>query len=130
MRNDALFLNRTGRFSYVAWELEDSRSGPVVRFVVVERPVIQAIELRGSDIVTLPEILERFALRKVHLRVEALFQLDELERAAATLQELVAERGRRPIAVSPLVKPIWPASGVQNWPPPAVKIVFQAEAPQ
>ncbi|MGJ5815266.1 hypothetical protein [Paludibaculum fermentans] len=127
LRRDALALNSTGRFSDVGWEIEESRSGPIVRFVVVERPVIQAIEFRGSDAVTLPEILERFAQQKVNLRVETLLQETELARAAATVRALVAERGRRQIAVSPYVEPIWPASGVQKWPPAAVKIIFRAE---
>lgn len=127
LRRDVEALSRSGRFSYVAWELEESRSGPIVRFIVVERPEIRAIEFRGSDAVTVPEILERFALRKVSLRAETLLQEDELGRAAAAVHELMAERGHGHIAVSSAVEPIWPPSGVQKWPPPAVKIIFRAE---
>lgn len=127
LRRDVEALSRSGRFSYVAWEVEESRSGPVVRFVVVERPVIQAIEFRGSHAVTVPEMLERFALRKVSLRLETLLQEEELSRAAAAVRELVAERSQGHIAVSSAVEPIWPPSGVQKWPPPAVKIIFRAE---
>jgi outer membrane protein insertion porin family len=127
LRRDAEALNRSGRFSYVAWEVEESRSGPIVRFVVVEKPVIRGIEFRGSNAVTVPEILERFALRRVSIREETLLQEEELARAAAAVRELMAERGHEHIAVSTAVEPIWPASGVQKWPPPAVKIIFRAE---
>lgn len=127
LRRDAEALNRSGRFSYVAWEVEESRSGPIVRFVVVERPVVRAIEFRGSDAVTVPEILERFALRRVSLREETLLQEEELARAAAAVQELMAERGHEHIAVSSAVEPIWPPSGFQKRPPPAVKIIFRVE---
>nr|WP_321472894.1 POTRA domain-containing protein [uncultured Paludibaculum sp.] len=127
LRRDAQALKHTGRFSDVVWETEESRSGPIVRFVVVERPVIQSVEYQGNDTVTVPEILERFRLRKVNLRVETLFNEDELERAAATVRELVAERGHQNITVSPSVEPVWPPSGVRSSPPSTVKIIFRAE---
>ncbi|MBN9660174.1 MAG: hypothetical protein J0H49_18445 [Acidobacteria bacterium] len=127
LRRDVEALNRTGRFSYAASEVGESRSGPIVRFVVVERPVVRAIEFRGSDAVTVPEILERFALRKVGLRAEMLWQEEELARAAAAVRELVAERVRGCVVVASAVEPIWPPSGVQSWPSPEVKILFRAE---
>lgn len=127
LRRDVEALGRSGRFSYVAWEIEESRSGPIVRFVVVERPVIRAIEFRGSDAVTVPEILEWLALRRISLREETLLQEEELARAAEAVRELVVERGHGQVAVSSSVEPIWPPSGVQKWPPPAVKIIFRAE---
>ncbi len=88
-------------------------AGAIVRFVVVERPLIQSIEYQGDDTVTISEILERFKERKVNLRVETLYNGDELERAAATIQELVAARGRQHITVTPLVESIWPHSTVR-----------------
>jgi hypothetical protein len=57
--------------------------------------------------------LERFKERKGNLRVEILYNDDELGRAAATVQELVAERGRQHITVTPLVESIWPHSTVR-----------------
>lgn len=127
LRRDVEALSRSGRFSYAAWEIEESRSGPIVRFVVVERPVVRAIEFRGSDAVTIPEILERLALRRISLREETLLQEEELTRAAEAVRELVVERGHAHVAVSSAIEPIWPPSGVQKWPPPAVNIIFRAE---
>ena len=130
LRRDAQALYNTGRFSDIVWETEESRAGPIVRFVVVERPLIQSIEYQGDDTVTIPEILERFEQRKVRLRVETLFNEDELRRATVTLREFVAERGRRNITVTPLVEPIWPSASVESWRPSIVKIIFRVEERQ
>jgi len=127
LRRDAQALYSTGRFSEIVWETVQGRSGAVVRFVVFERPLIQSIEYQGDDTVTIPEILERFERRKVKLMVETLYHEDELERAAVTVQDLVAERGRQNIRVTPWVEQIWPPSDVKSWPPSTVKIIFRAE---
>ena len=112
LRRDSEALYRTGRFSNVAWETEMDPSGAAIRFVVVERPLIQSIEFQGDEAVTISEIEERFQERKVNLRLETLYNDHELGRAVATLQELLAERGRRNITVTPLVESIWPHSTV------------------
>jgi outer membrane protein insertion porin family len=122
LRRDSQALYNTGRFSNIAWETEMGPASAIVRFVVVERPLIQSIEYQGDDTVTIPEILERFKERKVNLRVEILYNDDELGRAAATVQELVAERGRQHITVTPLVESIWPHS--------TVRIIFRVEEKQ
>jgi outer membrane protein insertion porin family len=122
LRRDSQALYKTGRFSHIAWETEMGPAGAIVRFVVVERPLIQSIEYQGDDTVTIPEILERFKERKVNLRVETLYNDDELGRAAATVQELVAERGRQHITVTPLVESVWPHS--------TVRITFRVEEKQ
>jgi hypothetical protein len=84
--------------------------------------LIQSIEYQGDDTVTLPEILERFKQRKIKLRVEFLYDENELRRAAATVQELVAERGRQNVTVTSLAEPIGP--------PLTVKIIFRVEEKQ
>jgi outer membrane protein assembly factor BamA len=119
LRRDSEALNKTGRFSDIVWETEPGRAGVIVRFTVVERPLIQSIEYQGDDTVTVPEILERLNQRKVDLRVDSLFKEDELRRAAVMVQELVSERGRQNITVIPLVEP--------SWPPLTVKITFTVE---
>ncbi len=121
LRRDAQALYKTGRFSRVDWETEQGSVGPIVRFMVVERPLIQSIEYQGNDAVTIPEILERFKQRKVKLRAETLLNEDDLSRATLTLQELVAEGGRRNITVTPSVEPIAPST---------VKITFRVEEKQ
>ena len=89
-------------------------AGAIVRFVVVERPLIESIVYEGDGTVTLPEILERFKQRKVKLGVETLYNDEELGRAAATVQELLAEKGRQHITVIPLVESSWPHATVKT----------------
>lgn len=110
LRRDAQTLYNTGRFSDIRWESEPGPAGAIVRFVVVERPLIQSIEYQGDDTVTISEVLERLKRRKVKLGVETLYIEDQLGRAAVTVQELVAERGRPNITVTPLVEPLGPST--------------------
>jgi outer membrane protein assembly factor BamA len=126
LRRDSQALHRTGRFSDVIWESEPGPAGAIVRFMMAERPVIESIEYRGDDTVTMPEILERFDQRKVRLRSETLYNEDELGRAAATVEQLVTERGRQNVRVTPLVEPILPPAAV-TWPPSSVRITFRVE---
>ena len=118
LRRDSQSLYNTGRFSGVRLETEPGPKGVIVRFVVVQRPLIESIEYQGDDIVTVPEILERFKQRKVQLRAQTLYHEDELGLAAVTVQELLAERGLQNITVTPLVEPIQPST---------VKITFRSE---
>lgn len=113
LRRDSQALYNTGRFSNVAWETEMRPSGAAVRFVVVERPLIQSIEYQGDDTVTIEEIVDRLRERKVNLRVETLYNDNELGRATATVKELLAERGRQQVSITPLVESIWPHSTVR-----------------
>jgi beta-lactamase regulating signal transducer with metallopeptidase domain len=118
---DSQALYMMGRFSDVAWETEQGPRGVIVRFTVVERPLIRSIEYEGDETVTVAEILERFQQRNIKLRAETLYDENELGRAAATVQELVGERGRQNIRVTPLVESI---------PPSTVKITFRVEEGQ
>lgn len=111
LQNDCQALRNTRRFSHVVWEAEPTPEGGVIaRFVLVERPLIESIKYKGDSVVTIEEILERFNQRKVNLRVETLFDEDELPRAVAAIRELVAEKGRQNLSVTHLVERIGPPS--------------------
>jgi outer membrane protein assembly factor BamA len=112
-------LYSTKRFSHVSWRAEPGAKGSIVRFTVVERPLVESIEFRGDDIVNTHDVLERLKQRKVKLGVETLLDETELGHAATTVREFLAERGRADVQVSPLVEPVSP--------PLTVKIIFKAE---
>lgn len=112
LQRDTEALYKTKLFSYVVWETEPSAAGAIVRFVVVERPLIESIDVQG-DTVTMPEVLERWSQRKIKLRAEALYDEDELPRATLAIQELVSERGRQNLTVTPLVERLGPPSRVK-----------------
>lgn len=122
LRSDSQALYKTARFSDVYWATEPGHAGVIVRFVVVERPLVQSIEYQGDDTVTIAEILEGFKQRKITLRAETLYNQDEIPRAAATVQELVAEKGRRNVTVTAVVEPAGP--------PSTVKITFRVAEKQ
>ena len=119
LQRDAQALQSTGRFSKVATETEPGRTGIVVRFFVVERPLIRSIEIQGAGNVTIGEVLERWKQRNLRLREETLLNEEELERAAAAIQELLVERGSREAVVT--------TSVAEHLSPSAVKIVFKVE---
>lgn len=110
LQRDSQALYNTRRFSYVVWEAEPGPEGTIVRFVLVERPLIESIEFQGDNTVTIQEVLERFKQRKINLSVETLFDEDELPRAALAVDELVAEKGRRNFTITPVVERIGPPS--------------------
>jgi len=128
LRGDVEALYQSRRFSRVVWETEESRSGPIVHFVVIERPLIQSVEYRGNGAVTTAEILARFEQRKVRLGAGTLCDENELRRAAATVQELLAEKGLRNMTVTPSVEPIWQPSEDQSGPPSTVRVILTSEA--
>lgn len=110
LQRDSRALYNTRRFSHVVWEAEPGPAGAVVRFVLVERPLIESIEFQGDNSVTLLEIRERFQQRKVGLRVDTLLDDDELPRAALAVEELLTEKGRQHFTVTALVERIGPPS--------------------
>lgn len=121
LRRDGQALQNTRRFSTILLETEPGRAGAIVRFVLAERPLIQAFDYQGDNILTIEEILERFRQRNITLRAETLYDEDELSPAAMTIQELLREKGRQNITVTPLVEPTGP---LLLWPSPTVKITF------
>lgn len=124
LRRDAQALQNTKRFSGIIWETEPGQAGAIVRFLLAERPLLQALDYQGDNTVTIAEILERFTQRDIKLRAETLYDEDELWRGATTIQELLAEKGRPNITVTPLVEPTGPQL---LWPSPTVKITFRVE---
>lgn len=124
LRRDAQALQNTGRFSAIIWESEPGRAGAIVRFVLAERPLIESLDYQGDDTITIADIQERFAQRKILLRPETLLDEVHLPRAATTIQELVAERGRRNITVTPLIES---TGAALQWPPATVKITFRVD---
>src|SRR5262249_18199312 len=110
LRRDFMALYNQGRFDDIKIEVEPGRTGLIVRFVVVERPVIRSIEYPGGKSVTVSEILDRFKERKVGLSVESQYDPNKVQRAAVVLKEFLAERGRQYATVDPQIEQIPPSS--------------------
>src|SRR4029077_1545516 len=60
LHRDFMALWNTGRFDDIRIEREPGKEGWIVRFVVVERPVVRSIKYEGNKSVTISEILDRY----------------------------------------------------------------------
>jgi outer membrane protein insertion porin family len=118
LRRDFMALWNTQRFDDITLETEPGRSGVIVRFVVVERRVIRAIDYTGLHSVTVSDILDRFKERKVGLTVESQYDPNKVQRAVVVLKDLLGERGRQYASVDPVIEQI---------PPSSLKITFKVD---
>jgi outer membrane protein insertion porin family len=110
LRRDFMALWNTGRFDDIMLEKLPGRDGVVIRFVLVERPVVRSIKYEGIKSVTVSEILDRFKERRVGLTVESQYDQNKVQRASVVLKDFLAERGRQYAEVEPEVRQIPPSS--------------------
>lgn len=111
LHRDLITLWNQGRFDDLRLERERAETGGwIVRFIVVERPVVRTLEFVGAKTVTQSDILERYRDRRVGLSVESQFDPNKLQRAVVVLEELLAERGRQFAKVTPDIQQLPPAS--------------------
>src|SRR5258706_1762011 len=110
LHRDFMALWNTGRFDDVRIEREAGKVGWIVRFVVVERPVVRSIKYEGNKSVTVSEILDRYKERKVGLVVESQYDPNKVQRAKNVLLELLAERGHQYAKVDAELRRVPPSS--------------------
>src|SRR6202140_5261078 len=110
LHRDFIALWNTGRFDDIRIEREAGREGWVIRFVVVERPVIRSIKYEGNKSVTVSDILDRYKERKVGLVVESQYDPNKIQRARNVLLEMLAEHGHQYAKVDPQLRRVPPSS--------------------
>jgi outer membrane protein insertion porin family len=110
LRRDFMVLWNSARFDDIRLEQEQGPNGIIVRFVLVERPVVRSIKYEGIKSVSVSEILDRFKERHVGLTVESQFDQNKVQRAAVVLKEFLSERGRQYATVTPELRQIPPSS--------------------
>lgn len=110
LRRDFMALWNTGRFDDITLETEPGPAGVIVRFVLVERPVVRSIKYEGVKSITVSEILDRFKERHVGLSVESQYDQNKVQRASIVLKDFLAERGRQYAEVVPELRQIPPSS--------------------
>jgi len=101
LRRDFMVLWNTARFDDIRLEQEQGPNGIIIRFVLVERPVVRSIKYEGIKSVSVSEILDRFKERHVGLTVESQFDQGKVQRASVVLKEFLSERGRQYATVTP-----------------------------
>jgi outer membrane protein insertion porin family len=110
LHRDFIALWNTGRFDDIRIEREPGKEGWIIRFVVVERPVIRSIKYEGNKSVTVSDILDRYKERKVGLVVESQYDPNKIQRARNVLLEMLAEHGHQYAKVDPQVRRVPPSS--------------------
>ena len=87
-------LWNTNRFDDIRLESETGeRGGVILRFVVVERPVVRDIKYEGLKSASTSDVLDRFKERKVGLVVESMYDPNVVNHASVVLKDLLGERG-------------------------------------
>jgi len=110
LHRDFIALWNTGRFDDIKIEREPGKEGWIIRFVVVERPVIRTIKYEGNKSVSVSDILDRYKDRKVGLVVESQYDPNKIQRAKNVLLELLAEHGHQYAKVDAQVRRVPPSS--------------------
>src|SRR5712692_3351287 len=118
LHRDFMALWNMNRFDDIRLEREAGQTGWIIRFVVVERPVIRSIKYEGNKSVTISEILDRFKERKVGLVVESQYDPSKVQHAKNVLLDYLAERGRQYAKVDPEIHRV---------PPSSLEVVFKVD---
>ncbi len=110
LHRDFMALWNSGRFDDIRIEREPGKQGWIIRFVVVERPVVRTIKYEGNKSVTVSDILDRYKERKVGLVVESQYDPSKVQRAKNVLIDLLAEHGHLSATVDPQIRRVPPSS--------------------
>ncbi len=110
LHRDFMALWNSGRFDDIHIEREPGKTGWIIRFVVVERPVVRSINYTGNKSMSESDILDRFKERKVGLVVESQYDPNKIQRAKNVLLDMEAERGHQYAKVDALVRRVPPSS--------------------
>ncbi len=110
LHRDFMALWNTGRFDDIRIEREPGQQGWIIRFILVERPVIRSINYTGNKSMTISDILDRFKERRVGLVVESQYDPNRIQRARNVLLDMLAERGHQYAKVDPQVRRVPPSS--------------------
>jgi outer membrane protein insertion porin family len=110
LHRDFMALWNSGRFDDLRIEREAGKEGWIIRFVVVERPVVRTIKYEGNKSVSVSDILDRYKDKKVGLVVESQYDPNRVQRAKNVLLELLAEHGHLSAKVDPQIRRVPPSS--------------------
>src|SRR5271165_1785817 len=118
LHRDFMILWNSGRFDDLRLEREPGQTGWILRYIVVERPVVRSIKYEGNKSITVSEILDRFKERKVGLSVESQYDPNKIQRAKNVLLEYESERGHQYAKIN---------AEVHRVPPSSLEIVFNID---
>jgi outer membrane protein insertion porin family len=103
-QHDAQALRHTEYFEEVRLSVEDDPDTPrgkIVIFVLKERPIISRIRYQGIKSINEAGIQNAYKENKITLSVETWFDPENMTRAAAVIEKLLAAHGHRSAVVKP-----------------------------
>jgi outer membrane protein insertion porin family len=118
LRRDFVTLWNTGRFDDLKLEREPGQTGWILRYIVVERPVVRSIKYEGNKSLTVSDILDRFKEKKVGLVVEQQYDPNKIQRAKNAILELESERGHQYAKV---------VADIRRVPPSSLELTFKID---
>ncbi len=110
LHRDFMQLWNSQRFDDLRIEREPGKEGWIIRFVVVERPVVRTIKYDGNKSVSESDILDAFKEKKVGLVVESQYDPNKVQRARNVLLDLLAAHGHLSAKVDPQLRRVPPSS--------------------
>jgi outer membrane protein insertion porin family len=110
LHRDFMQLWNSQRFDDLRVEREAGKDGWIIRFIVVERPVVRTIKYEGNKSVSQSDILDAFKDKKVGLVVESQYDPNKVQRAKNVLIELLAAHGHLSAKVDPQLRRVPPSS--------------------
>jgi len=118
VRRDIKALYALGLFDDIRVEEEDGKTGKIVTFIVKERKLIRTVKYEGVKSVSSSEITDALKEHKAGLNQESLYDPTRIQKAAAVIKMLLAERGHKDAIVTATTEDI---------PPGAIAITFKVD---
>ena len=88
VRDDLKSIYKTGFFSDVQIDVKDSAKGKIVTFIVIERPTIKNINIKGNKKVKTPELTD-----KLKVRVNTVLNIEKIKESMDELKKLYSSKG-------------------------------------
>src|SRR5216117_63912 len=121
VRRDIKALYALGLFDDIRVEEEDGKTGKIVTFIVKERKLIRTVKYEGVKSVSSSEITDALKEHKAGVNQESPYDPTRIQKAAAVIKMLLAERGHKDATVTATTEDI---------PPGAIAITFKVDEGQ
>ena len=118
VRRDIKALYALGLFDDIRVEEGDGKTGKVITFIVKERKLIRTVKYEGVKSVSDSEITDALKQHKAGVNQESPYDPTRIQKAAAVIKMLLAERGHKDATVTATTEDI---------PPGAIAITFKVD---
>ncbi|PYS09177.1 MAG: outer membrane protein assembly factor BamA [Acidobacteria bacterium] len=118
VRRDIKALYALGLFDDIRVEEEDGKTGKIVTFIVKERKLIRTVKYEGVKSISISEITDALKEHKAGVNQESIYDPTRIQKAAAVIKMLLAEKGHKDAIVTATTEDI---------PPGAIAITFKVD---